>query len=246
MVRSVTCGAMITALCDRVLFRTAAGCLLLAFVSIDGSVGQGLLAQRSTGRIEGQVRLLMPPTTSLPSGVYPSRRVTRPAPKTSEISSVVVFLKDVPRHGDLPMMHATIMQKDETFVPRVVAITRGSTVDFPNSDPFFHNVFSLSRGANFDLGRYPQGDTKSRAFTVAGLVKVYCHIHSHMTASIMVFDHPYFRIPDVNGNFAIDDVPPGTHQISAWHERIGDSVSSVRVDAGRTTRVEFTLPMAQP
>ena len=80
-------------------------------------------------------------------------------------------------------------------MPRVVAITRGSTIDFPNSDPFFHNVFSLSRGANFDLGRYPRGESKSRRFPNAGLVKVYCHIHSHMTASIMVFDHPYFRIP---------------------------------------------------
>jgi hypothetical protein len=140
-------------------------------------------------------------------------------------------------------MHATIAQQDEMFVPRVVAITRGSTVDFPNSDPFFHNVFSLSRGASFDLGRYPRGESRLRRFPIAGLVKVFCHIHSHMTASIMVFDHPFFRIPLTDGTFSMDDVPAGSYQISAWHERIGESVSTVRVEPGRTARAEFALPM---
>ena len=73
------------------------------------------------------------------------------------MANVVVFLKDVAHHGDLAVTTATIVQKDETFVPRVVAITRGSTVDFPNADPFFHDVFSLSRSGTFDLGCYPRG-----------------------------------------------------------------------------------------
>ena len=218
--------------------------MLSLFASDHAPAAVTSAAQRTHGRIDGQVRLLMPPANALPSGVYPSRRVTRPAPKGSEISNVVVFLRDVPRQGDLPVTTATIVQRDESFEPRVVAITRGSTVDFPNFDPFFHNVFSLSRGARFDLGRYPKGVTKSRRFPTAGLVKVYCHIHSHMTASIQIFDHPYFRIPGADGSFDIDDVPVGTHQIVAWHERIGESVASVRVEAGRTARVEFELPMA--
>ena len=201
--------------------------------------------QPGYGRIEGQVRLLIPPASAVPSGVYPSRRVARPLSRASEIANVVVYLRDVPRHGDLPTTTATIVQKDEAFVPRVVAITRGSAVDFPNADPFFHNVFSLTRGATFDLGRYPQGATRLRRFNTAGLVKVYCHIHSHMSASILVFDHPYFRIPGADGSFAIDDVPVGTHQMVAWHERAGDSVSSIRVEAGRTARIEFALPMEQ-
>lgn len=202
-----------------------------------------VFGQSSRGRIEGQVQLLMPPASAVPSGVYPSRRVSRPPAKAAEITNVVVFLQDVPRHNDLPTTTATIMQKDEAFVPRVVAITRGSTVDFPNGDPFFHNVFSLSRGSSFDLGRYPKGVTQSKRFTNSGLIKVYCHIHSHMTASILVFDHPYFRIPSADGSFVIEDVPAGMHQITAWHERIGESPSSVRVEAGRTARIEFVLPM---
>jgi hypothetical protein len=125
----------------------------------------------------------------------------------------------------------------------VVAITKGSTIDFPNTDPFFHNVFSLSRVATFDLGRYPKGVSKARAFPNAGLVKVYCHIHSHMTAAIMVFDHSFFRIPAADGTFTLDEVPAGSYEISAWHERIGESTNTVKVEPGRTARVEFALPM---
>jgi hypothetical protein len=143
----------------------------------------------------------------------------------------------------VPPTHATIVQRDEAFVPRVVAVTRGSTIDFPNSDPFFHNVFSLSKGATFDLGRYPKGESKSRSFPNTGLVKVFCHIHSHMTAAIMVFDHPFFRIPAADGTFALEGVPAGSYQISAWHERIGESSNTIKVEAGRTARIEFELPM---
>ena len=197
----------------------------------------------ATGRIEGQVRLVVSTDVPVPSGMYPSRRVSRPAPPASEMSRVVVFLKDMPAPGDLAAATATIRQTGESFVPGVVAITRGSTVEFPNFDPFFHNVFSLSRGSPFDLGRYARGGMRSRRFTTAGLVKVYCHLHSHMSASIMVFDHPYFRIPTAEGRLTLDDVPAGTYRISAWHERIGESVHDVRVEAGRTARVEFILPV---
>jgi plastocyanin len=241
--RRVESAASITPLLDRVLFRITLMQALVCAVVYLGTVR--VAGQGGTGRIEGQVRLVLPPASAVPSGVYPSRRVSRPQPRASEISNVIVFLKDAPHRGDPAPMHVTIAQKDEAFVPRVVAVTRGSIIDFPNSDPFFHNVFSLSRGANFDLGRYPRGESRSRRFPNAGLVKVYCHIHSHMTASIMVFDHPYFRIPAADGTFTLDDVPAGTYQISAWHERIGESVSTVRVDAGRAARVEFALPMDQ-
>ena len=235
--------ASITPLCDRVLFRISlVQALVCALVCL--SVAR-VAGQAGTGRIEGQVRLVLPPASAVPSGVYPTRRVSRPQPKAAEISNVIVFLKDAPHRGEPAPMHVTIAQKDEAFVPRVVAITRGSMIDFPNSDPFFHNVFSLSRGANFDLGRYPRGESRSRRFPNAGLVKVYCHIHSHMTASIMVFDHHYFRIPAGDGAFTLDDVPAGSYQISAWHERIGESINTVRVEPGRAARVDFALPMDQ-
>ena len=240
----------ITRSCASVLFRVATCAAALSLITmataqLSSPVPVNAEQRAATGRVEGQVRLVMPPASALPSGVYPSRRVSRQSPKASEIANVVVFLKDVVHHGDLPVTTTTIVQRDEAFEPRVVAITRGSTIDFPNADPFFHNVFSLSRGTTFDLGRYPRGVKKSKTFTAAGLVKVYCHIHSHMTASIMVFAHPYFRIPSADGTFAIEDLPAGTYQVSAWHERIGESIEPVKIEPGRTARVEFALPVQQ-
>ena len=203
----------------------------------------GAAAGAATGRIEGTVRLVAPPGTPIPSGAYPSRRVSRAPHRASEIGNVVIFVKDAARAATLPTTRAQMRQEDEAFVPRLVAMTRGSTIDFPNSDPYFHNVFSLSRGATFDLGRFPRGESRSRTFGRPGLIKVYCHLHSQMSASIMVFDHPHFVVPEADGHFAIADVPAGPHRLSAWHERIGESVKSIVVEAGRTVRVEFALPV---
>jgi plastocyanin len=197
------------------------------------------------GRIDGVVRLLTTTDAGIASGAYPTRRVSRPAARASEIANVIVFLRSgtPERSGALPTTRAQMVQKDESFVPRVLAVTRGSTVEFPNSDPYFHNVFSLSRGASFDLGRFPRGESRARTFTNTGLIKVYCHLHSHMSASIMVFGHQHFVIPDADGGFVLDNVPPGEHELSAWHERIGESKKPITVEPGRTTHLEFALPM---
>ena len=202
-------------------------------------------AATTTGRVEGVVRLAASGDRPIVSGAYPTRKVNAQAPRASEISNVIVFVKTAPRAVSLPITRLEMLQRGESFVPRVVAITRGSTVDFPNADPFFHNVFSLSRGATFDLGRFPTGERRARAFGQAGLVKVYCHLHSHMSGSIMVFDHPHFTVPNTAGAFAIDDVPAGEHRLSAWHERIGESAKDIVVEAGRTVRVEFVLPVEE-
>ena len=144
-------------------------------------------------------------------------------------------------------MRAEIHQRNENFVPRVVAVTVGSTVEFPNDDPIYHNVFSLSRTKTFDLGRFPQGKSRGERFDKPGVVKVFCQIHSHMSATVMVFDHPWFAIPDEQGNFDLSGVPPGTHQITAWHERLGDTTMSLRVEPGRAATIDFVLPVpAQP
>jgi plastocyanin len=202
-------------------------------------------SEPQTGRLQGRVTITVPVSKAPPSAAYGARRVEKGAPEAdTELTNVVVFLQGVPVPASVPPTKARIVQENETFVPRVVAITRGSTVDFPNADPFFHDVFSLSRSGTFDLGSYPRGQTKSQQFRRAGLIKVYCHIHSHMSASIMVFDHPFFTIPKTDGSFAIDDVPPGNYKVSAWHERIGENTQPVRIEPGRPSEVQFALPIS--
>jgi plastocyanin len=197
-----------------------------------------------TGTIVGAVKLKPTGGAALPSTAYPTRavgpRATHPIP---EITNVVVYLKDAAFRGPLPPRNVNIQQEHETFVPHVVAITRGSTVEFPNEDPIYHNVFSLSSGAAFNLGRYPHGDSRTRAFPKSGIVKVYCQIHSHMSATIRIFDHPYFTIPQTGGSFELTNIPPGEYTLVGWHERVGERTQSVRVERGKATTVVIKLPV---
>ena len=132
----------------------------------------------------------------------------------------VVYLDPAPRAAfdarDEP--RARMDQRNETFVPHVLAIVAGTTVEFPNNDFTFHNVFSLSKAKTFDLGRYAAGRSKSVRFDKPGIVRVFCEIHAHMSAYILVFSHRYFAVTDEDGRYRIPNVPPGAYNIVAWHE----------------------------
>ena len=138
----------------------------------------------------------------------------------SDRRQAVVYLEAAPRgafeHSEPG--RAVMDQHNETFVPHVLAVTTGTIVAFPNSDRIYHNVFSLSKIARFDLGRYAVGRSKSIRFDRPGIVRVFCDIHSHMNAFILVFSHPFFAITDVEGRYRIDNVPPGTYNVIAWNE----------------------------
>ena len=216
-----------------------------------------LLAQSggSTGRLEGTAtlggKLLARPIRFRPYselGQSPPPSV-RPAPE-EEFQNVVIFLDSVPGDwgtaGPQPLLRLAIEQRDETFLPHVTPLLRGSTVEFPNQDPYFHNVFSLSSAASFDLGQYTRGSSRSIRFAKRGIVQISCHIHSDMRAVALVLDNPFFAVPDRNGSFSLDGVPPGEHTIVAWHERMKPQRSRVRVTAGATTVVELNLPALRP
>jgi plastocyanin len=200
-------------------------------------------AQQS-GSVRGRVEIGVPVAAKRPtSAAYPGRAVpTATLAPASELHNVVVYLKDAPPRQLAPV-HAEIRQRDETFVPRVVAVPVGSTVDFPNDDPIYHNVFSLSSPRNFNLGRYPQGKSKRVTFDKPGLVRVFCDIHSHMSATVLVFNHPWFAVPDEEGHFQLTQLPAGDRDITAWHERLGDTTLRVRVDNGRASTADFVLPV---
>ncbi len=109
---------------------------------------------------------------------------------------------------------------DKTYAPHVVVVPVGSTVRFPNHDPFHHNVFSVSEPNQFDLGLYGRGDAKSHTFTNPGLVRVYCNVHPRMVAYVQVMANRYYAQPGTDGSFTIDNVPPGQYRLHVWHERI--------------------------
>jgi plastocyanin len=163
-----------------------------------------------------------------------------------EIRNVVVYLAGMRPSTPPAPARTRIAQRNEQFVPQVTAITVGSSVEFPNEDPFFHNVFSLSRAASFDLGRYASGSTKTESFDKPGIVKVFCHLHAQMNALIMVMDHPWFAIPAADGTFSLPNVPAGDHTVVAWHDRIGERREHIRVSESQTASVSFTLPVLEP
>jgi hypothetical protein len=132
-------------------------------------------------------------------------------------------------------------QRNETFVPHVLAITTGTTVDFPNSDRIYHNVFSLSKTERFDLGRYAVGHSRSVRFDRAGIVRVFCDIHSHMNAFILVFSHPFFAVSDAEGRYHIDNVPPGTYNVIAWNEGVSSDAQAITVPDGAAADLDFVL-----
>jgi plastocyanin len=212
----------------------------LALVGADALV----TGQQPPG-VVGRVEIGIPITTRRPTNPYPTRGVPSPklAPE-SERRHVVVYLRGA-RPQKVAPTRVSIVQRGETFIPRVVAVTVGSVVEFPNDDPIYHNVFSLSRAKNFNLGRYPRGATRSVRFDKPGVVKVFCEIHSHMSATVMVFDHPWFAVPGDDGRFGLPEVPPGDQQITAWHERLGDTTMRVRVELGRPTTADFVLPVPE-
>ncbi len=142
----------------------------------------------------------------------------------------VVYFESAPRGAFEPgeRRHARMDQRNERFVPHVLAITTGSYVDFPNDDKTYHNVFSLSKTKEFNLGRYAAGHSESVQFDQAGIVRVFCEIHSHMSAFILVFAHRYFAVTGDDGRYRIDGVPPGTYTLLVWNE-------AIRGDAPRKT-----------
>ena len=159
-----------------------------------------------------------------------------------ELKNVIVHFEDVAWKGQ-PGRGREMRQINEAFEPHVLPILVGTTVDFPNADPFFHNVFSLSMASAFDLGHYPKGSSRSVVFDTPGLVKVFCHLHSNMSAVIMVLDNPFFTTPGEDGRYRIEGVPPGSYTVVAWHERARPVRREVTIEAGRTVSLDLRVPI---
>jgi plastocyanin len=153
---------------------------------------------------------------------------------------VVVYLDNVP--GPPPKAKkAVIRQREKQFDPPLTIVVKGTTVDFPNEDKIFHNVFSVSRPARFDLGLYKSGTAKSVEMKRPGTVDVYCNIHPDMVAKVKVLDNAHYTITGSDGAFALDNVPAGEYPIVAWLPTGDEARGTVVVKAGEVAQVALEV-----
>jgi Protein of unknown function (DUF2012) len=209
--------------------------LLIASAALASDVhGHALVTRRLTKKA------LSPIVYSLRGTATPLAPVES-AP-VNEFDRMVVFLepdKDARRYPPKPPVTEILNQQGARFDPDLILVPVGSTVQFPNSDPIFHNVFSLSKAQPFDLGYYPQGQSRTVKFNNPGIVQVYCHIHANMYAAIVVTASPWFQKPAPDGSFSFSDVPAGRYRLTAWHKIAG--FHKVNIDVPETGSAEVTI-----
>jgi plastocyanin len=209
------------------------------------SFGQGMRAETIEGTIIVRKRLTKRRVTAnLP--LYQRGAAVELAsdvpedPLSFERARVVIYLEG---RGPAPEVTARIEQENRRFGQDVVVIPVGSKVSFPNNDPVFHNVFSLSKAKAFDLGNYSKGDTRTVTFNEPGIVLVNCHLHANMAAAIVVTPNQWNVKADPSGHFTLRDAPPGSYTIVAWHKAAGFFRKQIEVIPGRGAKTEFLLPL---
>ena len=134
-----------------------------------------------------------------------------------------------------------VTQRDAIFRPHVLPVLAGTTVEWPNKDDIFHNVFSMSESNPFDLGLYKDPEVKKVQFKNPGRVDVFCSIHSQMSCVVLVLQNPFFAATDRSGRFRISNVPAGTYKLKAWHKRVPPDVKEVVVPETGEVRIDLTL-----
>jgi plastocyanin len=207
-------------------------------------------------------------TTSLPeqkidvvARLTPAQRDT--AHKAEKAPPAVIWLRPLRAGAAAPVTpgNFTLLQKNKMFTPHLLVVPVGSSVAFPNADPFFHNVFSLFDGRRFDLGLYEAGSTRSVVFSREGVSYIFCNIHSEMSAVVIALSTPYYGLADMQGAFHLKDVPKGDYDLHVWIEgqresslnlltrRVhiaGESADLGEISAGRTEQTQHLNKFGQP
>lgn len=149
------------------------------------------------------------------------------------VNETLVWLEAVGRAPKRPGSTFTMTTRSKAFLPHVIAVPAGSTINFPNEDPISHNLFSLTPGNTFDLGLYRKGAGKAHKFENAGVVNVYCNVHPNMSAVVHVMSTPYYGFADARGDYSFD-VPAGKYRVTAWNEQGGSASADIEVKADGT------------
>lgn len=207
----------------------------LAVTAVSASLGSSALAQAT---IEGRVEL--PKTRSAPVMTKRYEVVTRGGVLATNPPLAVVYLE-----GQFPNSSARTMkqvaQKDLNFAPALLPVQTGTTVEFPNEDDTYHNIFSYSPAKRFDLGRYRPDERPipSQTFDTPGLVTLRCDIHEHMRGLILVLNSPYFVTTDADGHYRLTGLPPGKYTLKAWLDSRTTLEHPVELKSGGTLRINF-------
>ncbi|HYH79481.1 MAG TPA: hypothetical protein VEX86_06780 [Longimicrobium sp.] len=196
-------------------------------------------ASSATGVIEGRVTL---------SRAAPRRVANRyagegggAAHQVGAVPVVAYIMGPVPGARAGAAERPRLSQRDTAFRPAVLVVPVGTSVDFPNRDPFFHNVFSYSSTKRFDLGRYPRGESRTVVFDRPGVVKVYCEIHQWMRSAVLVVENPHHVLVGADGRFTLAGIPAGRYRLAVWDFDRGQRVMAVTVPATGATRVLVDL-----
>jgi len=213
------------------------------------AIAAGAGAQNITGTILIKKKLTKPSVTPSVS-VYQRGTAVKLGkdaeedPIAYERSRVVVYLEGAVPAADESAGHTPqIQQVDRRFMPDLVVVPVGSTVSFPNMDPIFHNIYSLSKAKTFDLGAYDKGETRKVTFPKAGIVEVYCHLHPNMAATVVVTPNHWYARPDRAGQYQIHNVPPGQYTLVAWHKSAGFFRKTIVVESGHDSVADFFIPL---
>jgi plastocyanin len=210
----------------------------------------GVMAQDVTGTILIKKQLTKPSVTA-PVSVYqrgPAVQLSKDAddgPIAYEMSRVVIYLEGPQMADGGAAVHPVqqIQQLDRRFMPDLVVVPIGSAVSFPNLDPIFHNIYSLSKAKTFDLGSYDKGETRKVVFPKPGIVQIYCHLHPNMAATVVVTPNRWYAKPDAKGQYRIPDVPPGKYTVVAWHKAAGFFRKSIVIENGHNGVADFFIPI---
>jgi len=159
--------------------------------------------------------------------------------RAADVGQAVIWL-EAPR-ADARGSRLEIATENKQFLPHVLVAPAGSSVAFPNHDPFNHNVFSLSEAGPFDLGLFDRGETRVARFAKPGIIRVYCNVHATMNAFVVVRDNPFYTQPGADGSFAFAGVPPGEYTLQVWHERGGEASRKIQVGPAGLQGLELSL-----
>lgn len=161
--------------------------------------------------------------------------------RTNDFEKVAIWLESPAVASPSPVL-ATLEQRNKRFEPDLLVVPVGSTVDFPNMDPIFHNIFSLSRTQSFDLGYYSEGHSRSVKFSGAGIVQVYCHVHPEMHAVIIVTSTRWSGKPRGDGTFSWAEIPPGKYKLYVWQRSAGLIHRNIVIPETGSVHVNIALP----